>query len=144
MKTFVFLVRLTVLTWLAPAALAPASGADTSAAPAGPPATKIDHVDAAGAARLIADRKVIVLDIRTPDEFKAGHIAGAKLIDFRAADFEKKLSELDKAKTYLVHCASGGRSTRSLETFKKLRFQSVVHLDGGFRAWEKAGQPVEK
>ncbi len=106
--------------------------------------TKIEHVDADGAAKLTADKKAVVLDVRTPKEYEAGHVAGAKLIDFNAADFEKKLAALDKGKTYLVHCAAGGRSTKSLEVFKKLEFKSVVHLDGGFKAWEKAGKPVEK
>ena len=106
--------------------------------------TQVEHVDADGAAKLIADKKAVVLDVRTPKEYEAGHIAGAKLIDFNAADFAKKLGELDKNKTYLVHCAAGGRSTKSLEVFKKLEFKSVVHLDGGFKAWEKAGKPVEK
>jgi phage shock protein E len=105
--------------------------------------TKITHVDAAQAGKLIADKKVVVLDIRTPKEFAAGHIAGGKNIDFYATDFEKDLAALDKDKTYLVHCGSGGRSTRSLESFKKLGFKSVVHLDGGFKAWEKAGKPIE-
>ena len=49
-----------------------------------------------------------------------------------------------KSKTYLVHCAVGGRSTKSLAQFQKLQFQSVAHLDGGIKAWQKAGQPVEK
>jgi len=106
--------------------------------------TTVTHADAAGAGKLIADKKVVVLDIRTPKEYAAGHIAGATNIDFNASDFEKRLVQLDKSKTYLVHCASGGRSTKSLAQFKKLQFQSVVHLDGGIKAWQKAGQPVEK
>ncbi len=104
----------------------------------------VAHVDAAGAAKLLADKKVLVLDIRTPKEFAGGHIAGATNLDFYAADFESRLGQLDKSKTYLVHCAVGGRSTKSLAQFKKLGFQSVVHLDGGFKAWQKAGKPVEK
>jgi rhodanese-related sulfurtransferase len=106
--------------------------------------TKIEHVDAAGAAKLVTDKKVVVLDIRTPKEYQAGHIAGAKNLDFYERDFAQKLATLDKATPYLVHCAAGGRSTKSLDQFKKLGFKSVVHLDGGFKAWEKAGQPVEK
>jgi rhodanese-related sulfurtransferase len=43
-----------------------------------------------------------------------------------------------------VHCASGGRSTHSLALFKKHQFQSIYHLDGGIKAWQKAGLPVEK
>src|SRR3954470_8467015 len=102
------------------------------------------HVDAAAAEKLVKDAKVTVLDVRTPDEFKQGHIAGAKNIDFTENDFEKKVGELDKSKPFLVHCGSGRRSTSSLEIFKKLGFQSIYHLDGGLKSWEAAGKPVEK
>lgn len=103
------------------------------------------HVDAQGADKLLKDEKgVVILDIRTPKEFAAGRIKGAQNIDFYAEDFAKKLAGLDKGRTYLVHCASGGRSTKSLEQFQKLGFKSVYHLDGGFKGWEKAGKPVER
>ncbi len=105
--------------------------------------TNVTHINAAEAQKLIADKKVVVLDIRTPEEFAAGHIAGATNINFRAADFEKALAALDKNQTYVLHCASGNRSTQSLPTFNKLGFSSVCHLDGGIKAWQKAKLPVE-
>jgi rhodanese-related sulfurtransferase len=108
------------------------------------PELQVKHVDAQQAQKLIADKKVEVLDIRTPGEFKQGRIAGAKNIDFQAPDFEQRIEALDKSKSYLVHCASGGRSTHSLALFKKHDFQSVYHLDGGIKAWQKVGLPVEK
>ena len=124
------------------------------AKPAAPKATETDaavkHADAAAAKKLLdeaaakKDAKVAVLDIRTPDEFKAGHLAGATNIDFLGGKFEEQLAKLDKSKTYVVHCQSGGRSTKSLEKFKKLGFQSIIHLDGGYAGWAKAGLPVEK
>lgn len=108
-------------------------------------ATQIDHVDAQGAAALLnGPSKPVVLDVRTPEEFAEGHIEGAKMIDFRASDFESKVAELDRDQSYLVHCRSGGRSTESLEIFKKLGFKHIVHLDDGFGGWEAAGQPVAK
>ena len=131
---FLFTLALLVTT-----AVAPAAAADKPAAAA------IQHVDAAGGEKLLGEKKgTVVLDIRTAKEFAAGHIAAARNLDFNAADFEKQLAELDRTKTYLVHCASGGRSGRSLEAFKKLKFESVYHLDGGFNAWQRAGKPVEK
>lgn len=123
---------------------ASASGAESGGPPTKPAGTKIEHVDPAGAAKLIEAKKVIVLDVRTPAEFEDGHIQGAKNLDFMASDFERQLAKLDRDKTYLVHCASGRRSTNSLEKFNQLGFKHVVHLDGGFRAWQKAGQPVVK
>lgn len=105
--------------------------------------TNVTHINAEQAQKLIAEKKVVVLDIRTPEEFAAGHIAGATNINFRAADFEKALAALDKNQTYVLHCASGNRSTQSLPTFSKLDFKSVCHLDGGIKAWQKAKLPVE-
>ncbi len=117
----------------------PIAAADAGAKP------EVKHADAAAAAKLLKDDpKVVILDIRTPKEFGEGHLKGARNIDFNAADFEANLKKLETEKTYLVHCASGGRSTKSLDLFKKLGFKSVVHLDGGYKGWEKAGQPVEK
>jgi phage shock protein E len=105
--------------------------------------TNVTHINAEQAQKLIAEKKAIVLDIRTPEEFAAGHIAGSTNINFRAADFEKTLAALDKNQTYLLHCASGNRSTQALPTFNKLEFKSICHLDGGIKAWQKAKLPVE-
>lgn len=102
------------------------------------------HVDPAGAAALIASKPIVVVDVRTPAEYASGHIAGATNLDFRATDFATRVSGLDRQATYLVHCAAGGRSTSSLETFDRLGFTSVVHLDGGLNAWKKAGQATVK
>jgi phage shock protein E len=104
----------------------------------------VTHVDPDGADKLIKEGKVTVLDVRSADEHKGGHIAGAKNIDFTENDFEKKASELDKSASYLVHCGSGRRSTASLEVLQKLGFKQLYHLDGGMKAWEASGKPVEK
>lgn len=94
--------------------------------------------------KLRADKKNVVLDVRTPEEFAKGHIPGAVNLDFNAPDFQKKVAELDKSKTYLVHCAGGVRSAKACTVMDKVAFTSVVNLEPGFRAWEKAGKPVEK
>ena len=106
--------------------------------------TNVKNIEPGEADKAIRENKVVVLDLRTPKEFKAGHIAGARLIDFLDPLFEQELARLDKSKTYLIHCASGNRSTQALDVFKKLKFTSVLHLDGGFQAWQKSGKPVEK
>jgi rhodanese-related sulfurtransferase len=61
-----------------------------------------------------------------------------------APDFQEKTALLDKSKTYLVHCASGGRSARACEKLGSLDFPKVYNLPAGFKAWVKAGKPVEK
>jgi len=94
--------------------------------------------------RLRDQKTNVVLDVRTPKEYKAGHIPGAKLIDIGAADFEESIAKLDKSKTYLVHCAAGGRSARACKKMETLGFTNLVNLAPGFKGWEKAGKPVEK
>jgi protein disulfide-isomerase len=95
-------------------------------------------------AKMAADKQNVVLDVRTAKEFEAGHIAGAVNLDFLAPDFEKRAAALDKGKTYLVHCATGVRSARACGKLGKLDFPKLYNLPGGFKAWEKAGQPVSK
>ena len=95
-------------------------------------------------ALLKKDAAVVVLDIRTPEEFQAGHIKGAVNIDFTEPTFDAELAKLDRNKTYLMHCASGGRSSQAEEQFGSLKFTSVLHLKAGFNGWKKAGKPVVK
>ncbi len=105
----------------------------------------VKHVDAAGAAKLLARTpEVVVIDVRTPEEYAEGHLKGAKNLDFNSPGFREELAKLDRERTYLVHCAVGGRSKRSLARFQELGFRSVVHLDGGYEGWVKAGKPVAR
>lgn len=110
-----------------------------------PAARKYKNVDAEGFDKLRKEEKsAVVLDVRTKKEYQEGHIAGSVLLDFNSPDFEKELAKLDKNKTYLVHCAAGGRSARTCKKMDGLNFSKVYNLEGGMGAWEKAGKPVEK
>jgi rhodanese-related sulfurtransferase len=86
----------------------------------------------------------VVLDVRTKKEYREGHIPGSVMIDFNADDFEQQVAKLDKDKTYLVHCAAGGRSSRACKKMEQLGFKKLYNLEGGMGAWEKAGKPVKK
>lgn len=133
---------------LAAAALAasPLLAADpVPTAPVAAPATAVKNVSIDEAEKLLKERKdIVVLDVRTADEFKAGHIAGARNLDIMADDFAQRIAALDKGKTYLVHCAAGGRSGRACTVPEVLQLGTVYHMNEGFKAWEKAGKPVEK
>ena len=89
-------------------------------------------------------KDVVILDIRTEKEYTAGHIQKAKWLDYYQDDFKAKLAKLDRKKPYLVHCASGGRSGKSMQLFRDLGFTRVYHMNDGFRGWEKAKLPAEK
>ena len=71
-----------------------------------------------------------VIDVRTPEEFAAGHLTGALNIDVQGADFEGAVSSLDKAGTYIVYCRSGNRSGIAIETMKGLGFSNLENAGG--------------
>jgi rhodanese-related sulfurtransferase len=124
-----------------------ACDAKKTATAQGLPSGQVDsaqHVNAAEAQKLVIEKKVVVVDVRTPAEFGAGHVRGAQNLDFHAPDFEQKVTALDKNSAYLVHCASGNRSRQALPLFQKYGFPSIYHLDGGMRAWEAANLPIDK
>lgn len=75
---------------------------------------------------------VVILDIRTLEEFNSGHIDNAVNIDYYGANFKDELSKLDRDKIYLVYCRSGHRGKLSLPIFEELNFTEVYNLEGGF------------
>ena len=85
---------------------------------------------------------VVVLDIRTPEEFAGGFIDGAVNIDFHAPDFNDRLASLDKDAEYVVYCRSDNRSGQAMDVFADLGFQTVTEIDGGIVAWYETGLPV--
>ena len=94
--------------------------------------------------QLRQDKANVVLDVRTKKEFEAGHIPNAVNLDYNAPEFAQRVSALDTNKVYLVHCAAGVRSARACAQMEQLGFKHLVDLAPGFKAWEKAGKPVEK
>jgi rhodanese-related sulfurtransferase len=84
----------------------------------------------------------IILDIRTPAEFQAGHLNGAVLLDYYSKTFVEGLKQLDRNKIYLVYCRSGNRSGKALSLFKHLEFKQVYNIAQGINGWVKAGLPI--
>jgi rhodanese-related sulfurtransferase len=94
--------------------------------------------------KLSKEPDTVILDVRSPQEYARGHIKNSVLINFNDKNFDEKIKQLDKGKTYLVHCAVGGRSAKACDKLDTYGFPKVVNLEGGIKAWEKAGKPVEK
>ena len=90
------------------------------------------------------EKDAVVLDVRTPEEFAKGHVPDAVNLNFFDPQFKTKAGQLDKSKTYLVHCARGVRSRQAAGQMEKMGFTSVFDLAGGFDRWQKEGKPVEK
>ena len=88
------------------------------------------------------NQSVVILDVRTPEEFAGGHLENAVNLDFHSETFKDTLNKLDHSKTYLVYCQVGVRSGRALRLMKKLGFREAYNLAGGIIDWEEAGFPT--
>lgn len=86
----------------------------------------------------------VIVDVRTPAEYAAGHLEGATNIDVEAADFGSKIGKLDKSKSYFVYCRSGNRSAQAITQMKAAGFTHLI--DGGAMtaAAKTAGKNIVK
>ena len=105
---------------------------------------KVQKIDVDQFDKMRQEKNAVVLDVRTPDEFKKGHVPGAVNINVDDPSFNKKVAELDKSKTYLVHCARGVRSARAVSRLSGMGFDHLFDFAGGFEGWKKSGKPIEK
>jgi len=85
----------------------------------------------------IQNNSVLLVDIRTPQEFQSGHIENAINIDFYASDFLVKMNELPKDKPVYIYCRSGNRTGQAASKLKQLGFPKVVDLKGGIKTWSQ-------
>ena len=91
--------------------------------------------------RLRTQPAPVVLDVRQPDEYRLGHIAGAMLIPL--GELSQRLKELPREREILCVCRSGNRSRSAVQQLTAQGFKAV-NLSGGMIAWEQAGLPLKK
>lgn len=90
------------------------------------------------------DPNGILLDVRTADEFESGHLSGALQADWsNKAQFQERVSALEKEKTVYIYCFSGGRSGAAQQWLLANGFTSVINMKGGIYDWNLANLPVE-
>jgi rhodanese-related sulfurtransferase len=89
------------------------------------------------------NNRLVIIDVRTPEEFNQEHIQNASNIDFYSNNFKEELNKLDKTKTYVIHCRSGGRSSQTLDIMRELGFREVYNM-GGIIQWKEKGLPTIK
>ena len=94
--------------------------------------------------KLAGDTSFVILDVRTPGEFRGGHLKSAQNIDFYSKNFKQDLEKHDKSKHYLLYCHSGVRSSSALDIMKKLKFIKVSNMLGGITKWRGANFPTVK
>ena len=94
--------------------------------------------------KLVNERSAQIVDVRTVDEFKAGHVAKSKNLPAKEFDSDLKNLKLDASKPVILVCLSGSRANNLLGKFKKAGFAEVACMDGGIAAWKDAGLPLVK
>lgn len=86
-------------------------------------------------AQTIAQPGVVIIDVRTPEEFVAGHIEGAVNIPVELSGFDEAIAALDKDVHYAVYCRSGRRSAIAVEKMSKAGITTMSELSDGILAW---------
>ena len=109
------------------------------------PALAVD-VSVREAADLLASPPpgLVVVDVRTPAEFREGHLPGAVNMDFFGGLFEAQVASLPKDATILLYCRTGNRSAGAEESMKAAGLTRILHMKAGTVGWRGAGLPVEK
>lgn len=128
MKTRLFITLLTVFS-----AISMAQG------------QQLKQVSSREAAQLLkTDKSLVVLDVRTAEEFKDGHLKGAINIDIRQPDAMAKIDKLDRNAKYVVHCRTNHRSKMAVDHMVQSGFKSVIQITDGYNGWIQNELPVVK
>jgi rhodanese-related sulfurtransferase len=104
----------------------------------------VKEVNSTAALQLINHKSAVVLDVREPSEYEAGHVLNSKLIPL--GKLKERTGELEKHKEQpiVVVCRSGNRSGTACFLLAKQGFSQAYNLAGGIQAWQKANLPLVK
>jgi rhodanese-related sulfurtransferase len=85
------------------------------------------------------NKDILLIDVRTPQEYASGHVENSIIIDFRASNFKDLIGELNKDQDVYVYCKVGGRSGAAAKLMEEMGFKKIYDLQGGILQWEKDG-----
>ena len=105
----------------------------------GKPVSTVNHLELSE--RLKNGKRTLVIDVRQPEEYRRGHIAGAKLIPLDK--LSRRMNELPQNREIVCVCASGNRSNSATRILVKAGFKAV-NMKGGMLSWQRANFPVRK
>ncbi len=95
----------------------------------------VKDVNATEFKQIMQNKQVIILDVRTKDEYENGHIKDAINIDFYSPFFENQIKKLPLNKIYLIYCHSGRRSLEAANLMDSLGFRQIYNLSNGIISW---------
>lgn len=76
----------------------------------------------------VSSFEAVIIDVRTPEEYRAGHLDGALLIDIKESSFDAKIAELDPDGNYVVYCRSGNRSAQAVARMRAIGITNIFDL----------------
>jgi len=83
------------------------------------------------------NKDILLIDVRTPEEYASGHLENSVNIDYKTDNFKELVTELDTNQDVYVYCKVGGRSNSAAKMMKKMGFKKIYDLEGGIDNWEK-------
>jgi rhodanese-related sulfurtransferase len=90
------------------------------------------------------DPGFVLLDVRSPKEFREERIEGAVMVDYLSPSFRDEIAKLDRSKSYLVYCRTGQRTDGAVKVMRELGFPNVSVFGGGITKWKEAGFPTAR
>jgi rhodanese-related sulfurtransferase len=104
---------------------------------------RIQEVDIDGY-RALRDKPHVLVDTREDSEWAAGHAAGAIHLGKGVIERDIETAVPDKSTTVVLYCGGGYRSALAADALRAMGYTNAISLDGGWRAWNDAGLPVDK
>jgi len=146
LKNLILLAPLVVSLVIGVTLTAGCTGTEPGTPPQETPTQIIEDITPQEAFNLIQENQdnpdFIIIDVRTPEEFTEEHIEDAINLDYHSENFQNELDKLDKNKTYLIYCRSGGRSRNALDIMVELDFREAYNMTGGIIQWVEEGLPT--
>ncbi len=87
---------------------------------------------------------IVIIDVRTPDEYKSGHIRGAINIDYYNKNFLSVITQMDPLLIYFIYCRRGNRSMKTLEMMRAKGYLHLHQMLGGIDSWVRCELPLTK
>lgn len=138
--TWLGLAAALVLVLLAGSGCGGSDSSDEAPQSQAPAAASTAIAEPSAVQKAVADGAELI-DVRTPEEFDAGHLRGAENIDLSAPDFDERIGALDKAASYVVYCASGNRAGTAIQVMSDQGFDDLIN-GGGFEDLAASGLPT--
>jgi rhodanese-related sulfurtransferase len=107
--------------------------------------SRIKETDLNGYQKMLSNgEKALLIDTREDSEWSAGHAAGALHLSKGIIERDIEAKVPDKNTPMVLYCGGGFRSALAADALQKMGYTNVISLDGGWRAWQQSGLPIER